>query len=102
MTQKSIHVGVVGAHTTAGWAKLSHIPAINNLPALKLAAVATRNEQSARPAAVAFGAYRWVSDPLALISDDGIDVVTTSRKGPDTPEMVFPALRSAKTGTRTP
>src|SRR6266403_5380713 len=97
MTQKSINVGVVGAHTTAGWAKLSHIPAINNLPALKLAAVATRNEQSARRAAEAFGAYRWFSDPLALISDDGIDVVTISVKVPAHRELVLAALDAGKT-----
>src|SRR6267142_5671313 len=96
MTQKSIHVRVVGAHTTAGWAKLSHIPAINNLPALKLAAVATRNEQSARRAAEAFGAYRWFSDPLALISDDGIDVVTISVKVPAHRELVLAALDAGK------
>jgi len=96
MTQKSIHVGVVGAHTTAGWAKLSHIPAINNLPALKLAAVATRNEQSARRAAEAFGAYRWFSDPLALISDDGIDVVTIAVKVPAHRELVLAALDAGK------
>jgi hypothetical protein len=34
---------------------------------LKLAAVATRNEQSAREAAEAFGADRWFSDPFAMI-----------------------------------
>jgi predicted dehydrogenase len=50
MTQKEIHVGIVGANAK-GWAKVSHVPAINGLPGLKLAAVATRNEQSAREAA---------------------------------------------------
>jgi|SRR6267378_2306827 len=96
MTQKEIHVGVVGAHTTTGWAKLSHIPAINNLPALKLAAVATRNEQSARQAAEAFGASRWFSDPLAMISADGIDVVTISVKVPAHRELVLAALDAGK------
>ena len=63
MTHKDIHVGIVGANAKAGWAKLSHIPAINGLPGLKLAAVATRN--GAREAAEAFGAERWFSDPFA-------------------------------------
>jgi predicted dehydrogenase len=48
MTQEEIRVGIVGADTKASWARVSHIPAINGLPGLKLAAVATRNEQSAR------------------------------------------------------
>jgi predicted dehydrogenase len=55
MTQREIHVGIVGADTKASWAKVSHVPAIKDLPGLKLAAVATRNEQSAREAAEAFG-----------------------------------------------
>jgi predicted dehydrogenase len=48
MTQKQIHVGIVGANAKSSWAKVSHVPALNGLPGLKLAAVATRNEQSAR------------------------------------------------------
>jgi predicted dehydrogenase len=48
VTQKDIHVGIVGARAKAGWAMMSHVPAINSLPGLKLAAVATHNEQSAR------------------------------------------------------
>jgi predicted dehydrogenase len=54
MIQKEIRVGIVGADTKASWAKVSHVPAIQGLPGLKLAAVATRNEQSAREAAEAF------------------------------------------------
>ena len=33
----TIRVGIVGANTKAGWAKVSHVPAINGLPAVKLA-----------------------------------------------------------------
>jgi predicted dehydrogenase len=76
MTQKEIRVGIVGANADASWAKLSHVPAIKGLPGVKLAAVATRNEHSARQAAEAFGADRWFSDPFAMIRDDQIDVVT--------------------------
>jgi hypothetical protein len=38
MTQEEIRVGVVGANAKAGWAKLSHGPAIKGLPGLKLTA----------------------------------------------------------------
>ena len=41
MTQKEIYVGIVGADTKASWAKVSHVPAVNGLPGLKLAAVAS-------------------------------------------------------------
>ena len=80
MTQKQIQVGIVGASAQKSWAHLSHVPAINGLTGLKLAAVATRNEQSARKSAEAFGADRWFSDPLAMINDDQIDLITISVK----------------------
>jgi hypothetical protein len=41
--QREIRVVIVGANAKSSWAKVSHVPAINGLPGLKLAAVATRN-----------------------------------------------------------
>jgi len=95
-TQKEIAVGIVGANAQASWARVSHVPAIKGLPGLKLAAVATRNEQSAREAAKAFGAERWFSDPFAMIHDDGIDVVTIAVKVPAHRELVLAALGAGK------
>ena len=89
-------VGIVGADNKASWAKVSHVPAINGLPGLKLAAVATRNEQSAREAAEAFGADRWFSDPFAMIRDDQIDVITIAVKAPAHRELVLAALDARK------
>jgi predicted dehydrogenase len=96
MTRKEIRVGIVGANANGGWAKLSHVPAINAIPGLKLAAVATRNQQSAREAAEAFGADRWFSDPFAMIRDDLIDVITISIKVPAHREMVLAAVSAGK------
>ncbi len=96
MTQKEIHVGIIGANAENGWAKVSHVPAINGLRGLKLAAVATRNEQSAREAAEAFGADRWFSDSYAMIRDEQIDVVTISVKVPAHRELVLAALDAGK------
>jgi predicted dehydrogenase len=96
VTQNEIRVGIVGANAKTGWAKLSHVPAIKGLPGLKLAAVATRNEQSAREAAEAFGADRWFSDPFAMIRDDRIDVITISVKVPEHGELVLAALEAGK------
>jgi predicted dehydrogenase len=96
VTQKEIRVGIVGASANKSWAKVSHVPAINGLPGLKLAAVATSNEQSAREAAEAFGADRWFSDPLAMIRDDRIDLITISVKVPAHRELVLAALNAGK------
>jgi predicted dehydrogenase len=95
-TQKEIRVGIVGANNKAGWAKMSHVPAIKSLPGLKLAAVATRNEQSAREAAKTFGAHRWFSDPFAMIRDDLVDIVTISVNVPAHRELVLAALAAGK------
>jgi predicted dehydrogenase len=96
VTQKAVRVGIVGASAEAGWARLSHVPAINGLPGLKLAAVATRDERSAREAAEAFGADRWFSDPFAMIRDDLVDVVTIAVKVPAHRELVLAALDAGK------
>jgi predicted dehydrogenase len=96
VTQKDIRVGIVGANATAGWAKGSHVPAIKGLPGLKLAAVATRNEQIARQAAEVFGAERWFFDPFAMIRDPQIDVVTIAVKVPAHRDLVLAALAVGK------
>jgi predicted dehydrogenase len=72
VTQKEIRIGMVGVDTKADYAKVAHVSAINGFPGLKLAAVVTRNEQSAQEAAEAFGADRWFSDPITMIGDDQI------------------------------
>jgi predicted dehydrogenase len=96
MTQKEIRVGIVGANADVSWAKVSHVPAIKGLPGARLAAVATRNEQSARQAAEAFGADRWFSDPYAMIRDDRIDVVTVAVNVPAHRDLVLAALDAGK------
>jgi predicted dehydrogenase len=96
VTQKEIRVGIVGANAETSWAKVSHVRAISGFPDLKLAAVATRSEQSAQEAAKAFGADRWFSDPLAMIQDDLIDVITISVKVPEHRELVLAALNAGK------
>jgi predicted dehydrogenase len=96
VTQKQIRVGIVGADSKASWAKVSHVPAINGLPGVRLAAVATRNEQSAREAAEAFGADLWFFDPFEMIRDDRIDVITIAVKVPAHRELVLAALHADK------
>jgi predicted dehydrogenase len=96
VTNKTIRVGLVGANAEAGWARASHIPAIKGIPGVKLAAVATRNEQSAREAADAFGADRGFYDPLAMIRDDLVDLVTIAVNVPAHRELVLAALHAGK------
>jgi predicted dehydrogenase len=96
VNQKEIRVGIVGANAKSSWAKLSHVPAINGLRGVKLSGVATRNEQSAREAAKAFGAERWFSDPFAMIREERIDVITIAVQVPAHRELVLAALQAGK------
>jgi predicted dehydrogenase len=96
MTQKEIRIGIVGANADVSWAKLSHVPAIKGLPGARLAAVATRNEHSARQAAEAFGADSWFSDPFAMVRDDQVDVVTIAVNVPAHRDLVLAALDAGK------
>ncbi|WFE53350.1 Gfo/Idh/MocA family oxidoreductase [Micromonospora sp. WMMD1155] len=96
MQNKVIRVGIIGADTKASWAGASHIPALAAQPQFVLAAVATRREESARAAAKAFGAERWYADPLDLINDPSIDLVTVAVKVPAHRDLVLPALAANK------
>jgi len=96
MNHKELRIGIVGADAKASWAKKSHVPAINGLPGLKLAAVATRDQKSAREAAQAFDVDHWFADPFAMIHDDRIDIVTISVKVPAHRDLVLAALAAGK------
>ncbi|MYX59075.1 Gfo/Idh/MocA family oxidoreductase [Streptomyces sp. SID8382] len=91
-----MRVGIVGASARTGWAQVSHVPAIQALDGITLEAVATRREESAREAAAAFGARTWHTDPLAMIQDSSIDIVTVAVKVPDHRDLVLAALEAGK------
>ena len=55
MASTPIRVGLVGAHARFGWARHSHIPALQALPDFTLAAVATRNSVAVGPIPHGFG-----------------------------------------------
>lgn len=96
MSSTRIRVGIIGADTKASWAGASHIPALAAQPQYTLAAVATRHEESARGAAETFGAERWYADPLELIRDPSIDLVTVAVKVPAHRDLVLAALAANK------
>lgn len=96
MSTKPLRVGIIGADTKASWAGAAHVPAIQANPALVLAAVATRHEESAKAAAAAFGAERWYANAYDLINDDSIDIVTVAVKVPAHRELVLAALAAKK------
>ncbi|RSM35735.1 gfo/Idh/MocA family oxidoreductase [Amycolatopsis balhimycina DSM 5908] len=96
MSPTELRVGIIGANARTSWAQVSHVPAIRALDGITLAAVATRREESAREAAAAFDAPTWHTDPLAMIRDPSIDIVTVAVKVPDHRDLVLAALDAGK------
>lgn len=95
-TKSELRVGVIGADNQASWAKLSHVPALADVPGVRLAAVATRSEESAKEAASAFGAEHWFADPFAMVRSQHIDIVSVCVRVPAHRELVLAALAAGK------
>ena len=93
---KQLQVGIVGASAKAGWARESHVPAVQKLAGLKLGAVVVRKQDEADAAAEAFGARVGYADAQAMFDDPEIDIVTVAVKVPDHHDLVLGALRAGK------
>ena len=93
---KPLGVGIIGASADRGWAKISHVPAIQGLAGLELVAVASGNQAKADAAAKAFGAKTGYAEGKDLIKDPAVDIVTVAVKVPDHRELVIAALEAGK------
>lgn len=93
---KPLQVGIIGASAGGGWARESHVPAVQGLSGLELGAVVTRSQEGADAAATAFGARAGYADPQALFDDPDIDIVTVAVKVPDHHALVLGALGAGK------
>jgi predicted dehydrogenase len=54
MNNKKVRVGIIGGSVNNGWAKGTHIPAVQQLPELELSAVSTTRMESAEKSAREF------------------------------------------------
>ncbi len=93
---RTLRVGIIGASAERGWAKISHVPAVQGLAGLELAAVATRDQPSANRAAQAFGARAAYADPRQLFADPGIDIVAVAVNVPAHRDLLLGALAAGK------
>ena len=93
---KPLQVGIIGASAKAGWARESHVPAVQKLNGLELGAVVVRKQDEAEAAAKAFGARIGYADPQALFDDPAINIVTVAVKVPDHHDLVLGALKAGK------
>ena len=93
---RNFGVGIIGASAGRGWAKIAHVPAVQGLANLELAAVASGSQSKADGAAKAFGAKRGYADGKDLVKDPAVDIVTIAVKVPDHRELVLAALEAGK------
>ncbi len=92
----SLRVGIIGVSVDRGWAKESHVPAVQKLAGLELAAVATNSQATADAAARTFGANAAYGNAADLFRDPGIDLVAVCVKVPVHRELVLGALAAGK------
>jgi predicted dehydrogenase len=91
-----IRVGVIGASATRGFASLSHLPALRQLPNYELVAVCASSDASAAAAARHYDVRRAYSDAQQLARDPEVDLVTVSVKVPDHLPAVMAAIDAGK------
>ena len=92
----ALRVGVIGANADRGWARESHIPAVQRLAGLDLVAVANKGQDAADAAAKAFGAKKAYGNAADLFGDADIDLVTVAVTLPAHRELILGALSAGK------
>lgn len=93
---RPIRVGIIGANARGGWAGEAHIPAVQGLDGLELAAVATNRQETADEAAHVFGVDKAYGSGAELVADPAIDAVTIATRVPDHRTLVLAALAAGK------
>ncbi len=93
---RTVRVGLIGADPDGGWARDSHIPALQALGGIALAAVAGRNQAGADAAARAFGVPKAYGSLEEMARDPEIDVITVAATLPSHRALLLPALEAGK------
>jgi len=93
---RTLKVGIIGANAERGWARESHVPAVQHLDGFELVAVANKGQHAAEAAASAFGVRKAYGDAAALIRDSEIDLVTVATTLPTHLELITLALAAGK------
>jgi len=78
MNNKKLRVGIIGGSVNNGWARTTHIPAVQQLPELELSAVSTSSMESAEKSAREFKADHAFTDASKLSKHPEVDMVVVS------------------------
>ncbi|MDQ0208654.1 Gfo/Idh/MocA family protein [Alkalicoccobacillus murimartini] len=93
---KKLRVGIIGGSINNGWAKGTHIPAIEQLDDLELKAVSTSNMKSAVKSADAFKAPYAFDNAEQLAQETNVDMVVVSinvKEHYDAVKAIVPATK---------
>ena len=90
-----LRVGVIGGEKR-GFGARAHIPAVQALDGLELAAICTAHEATARQAAAQHGVRKWFGGVEALLADPEIDLVTIAVRPRFHAEIAAAALSAGK------
>jgi len=96
MAAAALRLGIVGANPERGWARDTHVPALQALPGLAIHAVSARTQDIAAAALAAFGARKAYADSLELARDPEVDIVVVTVKVPEHRAIVLAALAAGK------
>ncbi len=92
----ALRVGLVGANADGrGWGAMTHLPAIQALPNVELAALCTSRPESAAQAEQAYG-IRTFHDVRELAAQPDIDLIAAVVRVPRHRDVVIPALEAGK------
>ena len=91
-----IGVGIIGASVGGSWGSTSHIPAVQSLDGMRVAAVATSRMESAKASAEHYGIPHAFDDPFLMASHPDVDLVTIAVRVPEHDRLVRAALRAGK------
>jgi predicted dehydrogenase len=78
MNNKKLRIGIIGGSVNNGWARTTHIPAVQQLPELELSAVSTSSMESAEKSAREFKADHAFADASELSKHPEVDMVVVS------------------------
>ena len=92
----NLNVGIIGVSSEMSWGREAHVPGVQATDGLTLAAIATRDQQSADEIAGSLGVQRGFGDPRDLINDPDIHIVTVATPVPTHHDLITAALQAGK------
>jgi predicted dehydrogenase len=96
MNNKKLRIGIIGGSVNNGWARTTHIPAVQQLPELELSAVSTSSMESAEKSAREFKADHAFADASELSKHPEVDMVVVSINVKDHYDAVKEVISAGK------